>query len=1230
MKNIIYIILIFCLSIVHLKSNAQSNRNYVYTKAYQEATTTSTGTFVDETVSIQEATYFDGLGRSNQSVGINQSATQNDIVTHFEYDQYGRMEKEYLAYSEGTGALGSFRTSAQTETGSYYNVPKYENTTNPYAEKEFDNSPLNRVMKQAAPGAAWAMGADHEVEMDYQTNINADNVRQYGVSLSFSNNIYTPTLTLKQGNNNRYNEGELYKSIIRNENHTGTTKLNTIEEYTDKLGRVILSRTYASYPAVAEPEEDLPDALLSGDPQTPISEGSLSVLPHDTYYVYDDYGNLTFMLSPQMNAGSNSLTTVQANINALGYKYVYDHKNRLVEKQIAGKAVEYIVYNKLDQLVMTQDGNQRLSGQWLFTKYDVFGRIAYTGVATDNRSRQQIQTEVNSLTSNLWVNRVKTPFTIGGAVIHYNNNGYPNNNITEIYTIDYYDNYLFDLAGSDVNVTAYGLQNSLNIKGLLSGSKVKVLDTNELNKWITTVNYYDDKGRIIYTYNNNNYLETTDVVEMNLDFVGKPLNTSTRHIKNGNTITTLDEFNYDHIGRLISQTQCIGGGLLCYECTASNGSTSSTTDIDKELIVLNTYDELGQLESKKVGGLANADVNTSTGLQTVDYTYNVRNWLTSINDNDIATDALDLNANDLFGFKLRYNNPLNGTALFNGNISQSLWQTQNTDNSTRQYTYAYDALDRITSAIDNTGNYDVSNIKYDKNGNIKTLNRSGWQNSNTYANMDDLVYNYVGNSLLSLNDNGNKNYGFIDRNDPAAINDYLYDANGNLTQDYNKGITNVNYSYRNLPTEVAINNGNESGTIQYVYAATGIKQRKIVSSGTTTDYAGNYVYENNELQFFSQPEGYIEPTNSGYKYVYQYKDHLGNIRLSYSDADNNGIVNASTEIVEENNYYPFGMKHKGYNEVINGRDHAYEYNGKEIDNELGLDWHHYGFRMYDPAMARFTSVDPIADELSGHSTYHYAYNNPISYIDFMGLSGTDPLPSFSNGGLTHEQLQSKSEVNGLVGQNVLPTVTVTARRKGTNYDQTPVRYGFNGTFEQWQQQYGYQGMSYDNAVNYWTQVHSSDFENWVVDEDKREAERIALQKMLMFAEWFEMIGTVVSPSGGGGPINGANYLGPKPRGFNLKTSKSSSSSKDWIAVNTTAKGADGKVLHLEFNPKLKASDFFKQMNPNWKGGNVPSGFKSSNGIKWQFYGGGTTNSTGYTIKGITPNSQYIMLRFSQF
>ena len=91
-----------------------------------------------------------------------------------------------------------------------------------------------------------------------------------------------------------------------------------------------------------------------------------------------------------------------------------------------------------------------------------------------------------------------------------------------------------------------------------------------------------------------------------------------------------------------------------------------------------------------------------------------------------------------------------------------------------------------------------------------------------------------------------------------------------------------------------------------------------------------------------------------------------------------------TEILQQNHYYPFGMNMEG---TWPGGTNKYQYNGKEIDNDFGLDWYHYGARMYDPAIARFTGVDPIADQFPNLSPFNYASNDPIKNIDLYGLQG---------------------------------------------------------------------------------------------------------------------------------------------------------------------------------------------------------------------------------------------------
>ncbi|WP_062061786.1 RHS repeat domain-containing protein [Aquimarina longa] len=267
-------------------------------------------------------------------------------------------------------------------------------------------------------------------------------------------------------------------------------------------------------------------------------------------------------------------------------------------------------------------------------------------------------------------------------------------------------------------------------------------------------------------------------------------------------------------------------------------------------------------------------------------------------------------------------------------------------------------------------------------GNIESLTRNGWQNSSNYTNLDVLGYDYdSGNKLLKVTDTGNKTYGFKESRN--AIDDFEYDSNGNMTIDRNKGITGITYNHLNLPETVTINNSKHTGTISYIYDATGAKLKKIATEGsslTETAYAGNYVYKNGVLEFFNHPEGYVEKEADGYKYVYQFKDHLGNIRLLYSDTDNNGSISTS-EIKEEKNYYPFGSIQKGYNNIVRGRKHNYGYNGKEEQNDLDFNTLDFGARFYDPALGRWFTPDALAEKYYSTSPFTYALNNPILYID---------------------------------------------------------------------------------------------------------------------------------------------------------------------------------------------------------------------------------------------------------
>ena len=117
---------------------------------------------------------------------------------------------------------------------------------------------------------------------------------------------------------------------------------------------------------------------------------------------------------------------------------------------------------------------------------------------------------------------------------------------------------------------------------------------------------------------------------------------------------------------------------------------------------------------------------------------------------------------------------------------------------------------------------------------------------------------------------------------------------------------------------------------------------------------------------------------------------LGNIRLSYSDADGNGSINTSTEIIEEKNYYPFGLSHRGYNNIVSANSNSvaskFGFGGKELNDELGLDWYDVSARNYDPALGRWMNLDPLAEKMKRHSPYNYAFDNPIRFIDPDGMA----------------------------------------------------------------------------------------------------------------------------------------------------------------------------------------------------------------------------------------------------
>ena len=902
MKNLLYILIVFTFFGKPTNGQPSNDRNYIHTVTAR----TANGVSGELSEIIQ---YFDGLGRPVQTNQLDASGDgSKDIITSIGYDVFGRENKQYLPFASAkNGAYHDSVTSSANFT-IYGSDAGYA-----FSETVYEASSLNRVDKLAAPGNTWKKNSGHEVKMEYGTNSASDKV-YYFTETNVTNGTtasYCPA-------------NSLYKTTTWDENNARPTSTSRTEEFKDKLGRVVLKRTW---------------------------DGSQ---PHSTYYVYNDFGLLKYVLPPLVTTEDGKVSA--AELSGLCYQYTYDDRKRMTEKKLPGADKVYLVYDKRDRLRMMQDGKQRPSRQWLYTKYDQFNRPVITGIYTHGSTvdAEAMQALVDA-SSVMYESRNTTSYTT--------NHGYTNAMLptsgTNIQTVTYYDNYVFgDFASSGTydNSTRYNTYHNASysnnkttaVKGQMTGKKIKV----GTSTWLGSVFFYDKYGRNIMSWSQNN-LSGFDVVENQFHFTGEVEKSrqthKTSYISQNLYIDTY--YYYDHMGRPDYTTMQMSGY------------------ISKPLrrISENEYNEIGQLVTKKL--------NSSDGInftQQADYSYNIRGWLKSINNPKSL-------GSDYFGLTLTYETTTDITALsaqkkcYNGNISGMVWAGKYGSTSIRggAYAFQYDGLNRMKLAdygslsgstiTDQASLYNVTNITYDKNGNIRTLNRDG-----SSAGIDKLVYGYntSSNQLKYVNDTGNDAVGFKELGGNNSL-EYYYDSNGNMVQDHNKKITtNISYNHFNLPTSLTQNGTN----ISYLYDAEGNKLKSTVGS-TVKDYDGQFIYEGSALSQILFSEGRIVVNGTSATYEFFMKDHLGNTRVTFNETG--GLVQTLA-------YYPFGMEMT----TDGNADNQFRYNGKEMQE--GTDWYDYGARFYDPELGRFHTVDPLAEQYSFQSPYAYAANNPILFVDKNG------------------------------------------------------------------------------------------------------------------------------------------------------------------------------------------------------------------------------------------------------
>ncbi|MGK4567342.1 DUF6443 domain-containing protein [Flavobacterium sp. 3HN19-14] len=293
---------LFFATILPVLAFAQSqNQNYIKNLIYKKPTLNgmtinqSGGgslTASDTTVTV---TYFDGLGRPIQKIAHRQAGNGKDLVLHMEYDDFGRETYQYLPYTDATATL-NFITTAKIDTHSFYNQVEFENTLNPYVQKQFDESPLERTLKIASPGNDWTMSGEHTKRLEYLNNTSADNIHFYSATATWNNT--DKIFDISFVDDGYYDEGELYKTVTYDENASvaAVEKEGSTIEFTNKEGKLILLRKY------------------------------INQLPVDTYSVYDQFGNLAYVVPPMATDPVNQM-------EGYCYQYKYDNRNRLAAKK---------------------------------------------------------------------------------------------------------------------------------------------------------------------------------------------------------------------------------------------------------------------------------------------------------------------------------------------------------------------------------------------------------------------------------------------------------------------------------------------------------------------------------------------------------------------------------------------------------------------------------------------------------------------------------------------------------------------------------------------------------------------------------------------------------------------------------------------------------------------------------------------------------------------------------
>jgi RHS repeat-associated protein len=714
--------------------------NYIRTWEPQQPFTLETDV-ISNTRTVNEmhetTQYVDGLGRPIQTVGWQTSPGKTDIVAPSVYDEYGREQYKYLPYSASSND-GNFKMNPFNDQNAFYNnyktqQPGYNNETFFYSKTIFESSPLNSVEKTFAPGNSWVgsegTASEKSVSTQYLTNTTADAVKSWSITNNALDYNSTDNVTVNIPSSvANYNLGELYKNVTKDE------KGDVVVEYKEKEGKVILKKVQIG--AVPADFSGFTNFLC-------------------TYYVYDDFGMLKFVMPPKAVAkllSGGALTTDI--INELCFRYEYDERQRMIAKKVPGAGWIYMVYDKRDRLVFIQDANMygKSPRQWAYSLYDDVNHPVQTGIMTyagtwnDLRNNMDGLSDANSSSSTSgsytggvadmylstrepgrqgyqasnsiviqdgFVSEDNALFTaeiipgpgtgFTNTLVTVNTNPIPSGATLIPLTYTFYDNYSWTTKdysaannanvddGGNANAEALPSSKSLLVEGMVTGTRVRVIE---------------DPNNLSL----GKWMESASFY----DDKGRVVQANSDNYKGGKDIVTN---RYDFTGKMVSNYLVHNnpsGNIADLKVRSSmlydhagrlvkiTKQIQQGTNITTRTIAQNQYDDLGQLKNKQIGQKPVGDGTFSGSLENQDYTYNIRGWLKGINwDYTSATNKTQSQtaADKWFAMDLSYdwgfqNNDNTAANQFNGNISGLRWMADG-DGEERAYGFSYDKANRL-------------------------------------------------------------------------------------------------------------------------------------------------------------------------------------------------------------------------------------------------------------------------------------------------------------------------------------------------------------------------------------------------------------------------------------------------------------------------------------------------------------------------------------------------------